>query len=275
MKILLFGSSGMLGRYVLNVLSDNYTVLRVNKDTFNIEHANWEHLRNIIESNLEKDDVIINCSGIIPQKFNDNNLNLHKYICLNTAFPHKLNEISILLGLRFIHITTDCVYNGLIGNYSKNDKHNADTLYGITKSLGEPYNATIIRTSIIGEELLGKKSLLEWVKSNKNGEICGYANHKWNGVSCLTLANIISEIISKKLFWKGVNHICSPNVVSKYELCYIINEIYNLNINVKEIQSNETKNMTLNDNDNENKYDFNIDLIYKQIKDLKDFKLLK
>ena len=273
MKIMLFGSTGMLGNYVLNVLKNNYTVLCINKDVFNIETAVWEDIYNIIKNTLNENDIIINCSGIIPQKFDENNLNLKKYICLNTLFPHKLNEFSIILNLKFIHITTDCVFNGLKGDYLKNDIHTANNLYGITKSLGEPYNATVIRTSIIGEEVFGKKSLLEWVKSNKNGKICGYLNHTWNGITCLTLAKIISEIIEKNLFWKGVQHICSPNIVNKYELCCYINEIYNLNINIKGINAKETKNMTLKDDNNEYKYDFNIDLIYTQIKDLKQYKV--
>ena len=41
----------------------------------------------------------------------------------------------------------------------------------------------------------GKKSLLEWVISKKNSTINGFINHFWNGVTCLTLSNIIKNII--------------------------------------------------------------------------------
>jgi len=41
--------------------------------------------------------------------------------------------------------------------------------------LGEPENSCIIRTSIIGEEIKCKRSLLEWIISNKNKEINGYS----------------------------------------------------------------------------------------------------
>ena len=74
----------------------------------------------------------------------------------------------------------------------------------VWKSLGEPENACIIRTSIIGQEETHKKSLLEWILLNKDKEINGYVNHLWNGVTCLTLANIIQNIIHDKLFWKGI-----------------------------------------------------------------------
>ena len=118
-------------------------------------------------------------------------------------------------------------------------------IYGITKSLGEPENATIIRTSIIGEELYHKKSLLEWVKSNKDKSIDCYTNNLWNGVTCLTLSKIIYKMINENIFWKGVKHIFSPDIVSKYELCCYINKIYDLNINIIPIEYNCNKNMTL------------------------------
>ena len=146
---------------------------------------------------------------------------------------------------KFIHITTDCVYDGSKGKYSENDIHTTKNIYGITKSLGEPEEATIIRTSIIGEELTNKKSLIEWIKSNKNGEINGYINHYWNGVTCLTLANFIKNIIDNNNFWKGVKHVFSEDIVSKYDLCYYINEIYNLNIKINKYEDALSKNMTL------------------------------
>ena len=52
------------------------------------------------------------------------------------------------------------MYDGSNGNYSINDAHTSTDMYGISKSLGEPEDASIIRTSIIGEELYGKKSLI-------------------------------------------------------------------------------------------------------------------
>ena len=47
----------------------------------------------------------------------------------------------------------NCVYTGKDGNYTEYSDHDATDIYGISKSLGEPEDATTIRTSIIGEEL--------------------------------------------------------------------------------------------------------------------------
>jgi dTDP-4-dehydrorhamnose reductase len=243
MNILLFGSTGMLGRYVFHILKNNYNVICITREKYDIENDNWNKLQDIVTENLNENDIIINCAGIIPQKYKNDDFKT--YIKVNTLFPHKLNEISQNNNIKFIHITTDCVFDGLKGNYTENNLHTAKDIYGISKSLGEPEEATIIRTSIIGEELTGKKSLIEWVKSQKSKTIKGYTNHYWNGVTCFELANFIKNMIDSKNFWKGVKHICSPNIVTKYELCCYINEIYDLNINIEKYEDSISKNMTL------------------------------
>ena len=126
----------------------------------------------------------------------------------------------------------NCVYDGLEGKYDENSEHNAKDVYGKTKSLGEPKNATTIRTSIIGDEINNKKSLVEWVKSNKDKTVFGYTNHHWNGVTCLQFAKICRHIIDNNLYWKGVRHVVSPTTVTKEGLVNMISDVYDLNITV-------------------------------------------
>lgn len=126
----------------------------------------------------------------------------------------------------------NCVYNGLEGAYNETSEHNATDLYGITKSLGEPKDATIIRTSIIGEEVNQHRSLLEWVKSNRGKEVSGFTSHTWNGITCLQFAKICKYIIDNKIFWRGVKHITSPDSITKCDLVKLISKVYNLNVKV-------------------------------------------
>jgi dTDP-4-dehydrorhamnose reductase len=236
MKIILFGSTGMLGNYVKSLLSHNFEVVCILRNDFDVESGDWNKLYDILKY-LDIDDIIINCAGAIPQK----ECPIRKYICLNTLFPNKILEFS---KNKFIHITTDCVFSGKKGNYNELDIHDAEDIYGISKSLGEPSDACIIRTSIIGEELYGKKSLIEWLKSCKNGIIEGYDKFYWNGITCLEVAKIIENIIHNNSYWKGVQHFYSNYVVTKYELCSIINLVYNLNITINKNVDVE-KNMCL------------------------------
>ena len=230
-KVLLLGSTGMLGNYILKYLElQNTYVICIKCDAEN-EIELKENIKEHIKENVNC--IIINCIGLIPQT---GELDYLKYLKINSIFPKYLDIISNELNCKLIHITTDCVFNGTTKeSYDEDSIKNEMGIYGMSKSLGENLqNATVIRTSIIGETFNGRKntSLLEWVRSNKNGSVNGFTNHFWNGVTCLQLAKIIHEIITTNKYWIGIRHIYSPNVVSKYNLICIINEIYNLNINI-------------------------------------------
>ena len=243
MKVILFGSTGMLGRYVnLYLLQQGYHVICINRYDFDIESdEEWGILYEILKKqSITREDVIINCAGAIPQQ----GVYSRKFIRINTMFPQELNRWALLNKCSFIHITTDCVFSGNDGSYNEASKHDATDIYGITKSLGENIYMCIIRTSIIGEEISNKRSLLEWVRQQKNEEIDGYENVLWNGVSCLQLAKIIEHTIQKGDYWKGVRHFYSPEPVSKYTLCKIINDVYELNITIHKKQE-PCKDMTL------------------------------
>ena len=250
MKIFIFGSNGMLGSYITSVLSKKFNVKKFTRNDYDISNLSIDKLKLLLldsgrESGLKKNDIVINCAGVIPQASKQIGLNTRLYFTINSLFPVVLGEICNKYRAKMIHITTDCVFSGIDGNYDETAIHDEKNEYGVSKSLGEICNATIIRTSIIGEELRNKRSLLEWVKLNKNKEINGYKNHLWNGVTCLQLAKIIDSMITKMLFWKGVRHIFSPLPVSKFELVGIINNIYNLNIKINEYETDKDVNKTL------------------------------
>jgi len=270
MKVYLFGSTGMLGRYVYCVLKDSCKLQCVTRNDFDILNDNFTKLEKTLQHLSEK-DIVINCAGTIPHKVEFQKNNYKEFIKVNTLFPHKLSHLCEKTKSKFIHITTDCVFSGTKGDYSSNDTHDASNIYGVTKSLGEPENSMTIRTSIVGEEVNFKKSLLEWVISNKNNTIQGYTNHFWNGVTCLTLANIIKFIIDNNISWIGVKHIFSPQSVSKFELCTYINKIYNLNISIIPYEHGY-KNLTLFDTCNWN-LEYRIDHIEKQLQEQKEFSI--
>jgi len=268
-KIFIFGSNGMLGNYVKKYLSSyNLIIIPITREKYDLSNISINSLTNFLNKyDLKEDDIIINCAGIIPQVSKDKVLTKNIYYRINSIYPIILSIIAMNKNAHFIHITTDCVFSGKDGNYNETSIHDEDNDYGTSKSLGEICNGTIIRTSIIGEEIINKRSLVEWVKSNKNSEINGYINHYWNGVTCLELSKIIYKIINENLYWNGVKHIFSPTTINKYQLCNMINNIYDLNINIKEFQTEKVdKSIT-------SIYDkiFEIPELDVQIKEMKDY----
>jgi len=262
MTIFVLGNTGMLGNYISKYLSLKFDIIELNRLKFNIEYPE-DYFLNIW--NLSN-SIIINCIGLIPQRSGNTK---YDYIKTNTVLPHKLQKICEITGSKLIHITTDCVFSGSRGFYSETSTHDCVDIYGRTKSLGEPENATVIRTSIIGEELQNKKSLLEWVKANKDGEVKGYINHYWNGITCLQLAKICEEIINTNNFWKGVKHIYSTQDINKFNLIKLISDIYNLNVCIKVHQTEKQCHRTLISSRKD--INFNIPNLKEQILEQKNF----
>jgi dTDP-4-dehydrorhamnose reductase len=273
MKIFIFGSNGMLGNYIKSYLSkENKEIICFTRDELDVSKVTYEKIDKLLSDyKLSENDVIINCVGIIPQSKNINDTSNRNYFLINSLFPNMLSTIAYIHKVRFIHITTDCVYSGSKGNYTELDEPDETNNYGVSKSLGElGYNATIIRTSIIGEELKNKYSLLEWVKKHNNTTINGFVNHYWNGVTCLQLSKIINKMIYDNIWWTGVRHIYSPTSVSKFELVSIINNVYQLSNNIQEYKTDEPVNKTLGSIYDTNEL-FTIPELGEQITDLKNY----
>jgi dTDP-4-dehydrorhamnose reductase len=135
-------------------------------------------------------------------------------------------------GTRVIHISTDCVFDGKEGPYDETRQHNALDEYGKSKSLGEPSDCMVLRTSIIGPEVPGKKkSLFEWVRAQKNGTVPGFINHFWNGLTTLELSNAIIKIIEYNYYSNGVFHLHSEDV-TKANLVKSISDAFGFNVTI-------------------------------------------
>jgi dTDP-4-dehydrorhamnose reductase len=269
MKVLLFGSNGMLGRYVKYVLEQSFQVIPFTREDFDIEKNTWDYLELLLAYHLSPQDIIINCAGLIPQRIPETEL--ASYIKVNSLFPHQLQNIATKHHATLIHISTDAVFAGNAPPYTEHSPHTATDLYGISKSQGEPPGACIIRTSIVGEDPVHKTSFLEWVRQHTHTSLPGYTNHLWNGVTCLQLANIIHFMIATKTFWKGPRHIFSPSLMTKYFLCHLISDLYNLNNTILPTEAPIVKNMEL-----QSIYPpiCHIDPLPLQIKKQKDFSLM-
>lgn len=270
MKIYVFGHKGMLGRYVYTYLkSKKYEVEGIGRDQLDVSKSDYSEpqIRDILRhKGLKQGDVIINCIGTIkPMVDKYGTLNAIK---VNSLFPHMLANVCEFERYKMIHITTDCVFSGKNGSYDEKFPHDCTDVYGKTKSLGEPENCTVIRTSIIGEEIGTSRSLLEWVKSMKNKTANGYTNHYWNGLTCLQVAKVFEDIIVNNKYWNGVRHIFS-DIYTKCALLNAISHIYELNITVNPVEAPtrcDRSMTTIYTNIN-----FNIPPIKNQIQEQRDF----
>lgn len=229
MKTLVLGATGMLGHRIYHVLSKQMEVwgtVRKLDETYArflkpyqlISGTHAEDLASIEKAiQIASPNVVINCIGIIKQK--DEARQAIPSIYLNALFPHYLAGLCAKYRARLIQISTDCVFSGLRGNYSEDDIPDPVDLYGRTKLLGElsEPGCLTIRTSVIGWELNGYKSLLEWFASQRGRTIKGYRKAIYTGFSTTVFANLLRSIVEKYSWLTGIYHIASEPI-SKYEL---------------------------------------------------------
>lgn len=229
--IYVFGSTGMLGRYVAKYFeSAGYDVMRINRRDIDAERPFGALIQWKLQKTSEK-DAVINCMGLIKQKMTDDDV--VKAIRINSVFPWVLNEMCNKAGLPLVHISTDCVFSGKTGGYHEESPVDATDMYGLSKAAGEPGGCAVIRTSIIGEAN-DDKSLLEWVRSNDGGVINGYTHHLWNGVTCLQLAKAIEKLVDNGIWYRGVIHYFSETV-TKAALVRMIVEEYGIDVMVSDV----------------------------------------
>jgi len=211
MKILILGSTGMLGSMVLDYLS---------KKGLDITTPFREELEYIRYADY---DWIINCIGIIKQKLTDP----RDAIRINALYPYMLSEEAPKA--KIIQIATDCVFSGKKGHYTEDDEHDASDIYGKTKSLGEVMKPNFynIRTSIVGIDK-ANISLLSWFLSQeKNATVKGYTNYHWNGITTLHFAKLCYALMKKKRSVPNNFHFFPKDVVNKYGLLNIFAEKFN------------------------------------------------
>ena len=200
-----------------------------NKIYTKVNVENLDNLSNLIED--IKPDVVINGVGIVKQIPSSANLQL--LIRLNALFPHELLRICNNQGARLIHISTDCVFSGIKGNYVESDLTDALDNYGKTKALGEIIDGGLtIRTSTIGHELGSHYGLLEWFLSQKS-VVNGYSKAIFSGVTTIELAKIIYKFLLFDDSLVGLYNL-SSTPIDKFELLNKINKVYGVELNINE-----------------------------------------
>ncbi|MFA4930467.1 MAG: sugar nucleotide-binding protein [Patescibacteria group bacterium] len=254
--------TGMLGSAVYNELKDKYKLVLIYRGDKNLEllekaYGNTQNHRRIqldlmdiyqdyelgftntvIGPNTKKlieeigeIDGFINCAGIIkPHSTKDPKTTLF----INGAIPHILSGI---YEKKLIQITTDCAFNGLeSAPYDENSTKTPNDLYGLSKSLGEPsQKSLVLRTSIIGPEIHGFVSLIEWFKQQGGKTIKGFKTHLWNGITTKQFGKICDTIFSNRSDFpdNGLFHIYA-NDVTKLDMIMAFKEKFKIDVTIEE-----------------------------------------
>jgi len=175
--------------------------------------------------------VVVNAIGIVKSRFGTVSSELAKIV--NTRFPLNLSAQCGELGIRLIHISTDCVFSGNRGNYKESDAPDPVDAYGQTKLSGEPRqdHCLVLRTSFIGRELEARNGLLEWFRSHRGGRVRGFRRAVFSGMTTAILANVIGDLVDRFPKLSGTWHVAAEPI-DKFRLLTLINDTFHLQIEI-------------------------------------------
>lgn len=179
-------------------------------------------------------DAIINCAAITNQE-----AEADKAIAtfINAYLPHYLEKITEGTKTIVVNRSTDCIFSGKRGQYTTDDRPDAESFYARTKMLGEVVNEKdiTIRTSLIGPEYeKDGKGLFNWF-FNQKGEVKGFANAIWTGLTTIEFAREIETLLMKRAH--GLFQLVPDYSVGKYELLIMFEKNFPGKRNIRRIEN--------------------------------------
>lgn len=229
MRIFILGSNGVVGHAVAlyfreaghDVLDGFDANLDGSIQSTMGSYYDADHLKKTIKEFLP--DAIINCTAIVNQAAEEDKAGA---AYLNAYLPHLLEALTAGTKTVVVHRSTDCIFSGARGQYTLQDWPDAKSFYARTKAVGEINNDKdiTIRVSLIGpaqDEEDG--SLLNWYL-NQKGEVKGFANAIWTGLTTLEYAKTIESLLKQKAH--GVFQAAPKDSINKYELIKLFEKYF-------------------------------------------------
>lgn len=263
-RIVVTGASGLLGLNLSLKINESHEVLGI-ANTNPLKGLPFEiQIMDLVTHNFEtsiidpfKPDVVIHCAAMASLEECETNPALAYE--MNARVPGKLAFQCKQKGIKFLHISTDAVFDGKTGNYSELDVPTPLSIYAKTKRAGEVNvqkqnpEAVIARVNFFGWSLSGKRSLGEFFINNLLGKkpINGFIDVLF----CPLYVNHLSDLLIKmiEMDLTGIYHVVSADHKTKYEFgCAIADQfgldqslINPISVSQSELQAERSLNLTL------------------------------
>ena len=237
-KVLVFGSSGMLGNYLCNLLEEKgYSVIRNDITQGGIDITEEQQVRDMIYES--KAEYAVNCAAYTDVEKAEDEKELAFEV--NANAPKHMAKVSKELNIPFIHVSTNYVFgenkeDGYVEDYKNFLPLN---IYGESKLQGEinvleqNVRSYIFRTSWLfgpnAKNFVNKISTL----AKERPEIKVVTDE----IGCPTYVKDLSEgmiLAIEKKIEPGIYHVCSRDSLSRYEFAKEILDIQEIDTPVNE-----------------------------------------
>ncbi|MEC8209095.1 MAG: SDR family oxidoreductase [Verrucomicrobiota bacterium] len=235
MKILLTGSSGLLGHAyaqaavrrghsVTALYNQNRPIAEGLTRTVQLDASQPETLTNLVIEMWP--DVIVNCAAISnPASVETDTKRAEK---INVALPRLLAQLSTHLGARFLHVSTDLVFDGRSElPYRSTDMPAPTNLYGQTKLMAErevlehnTEDPVILRIPILmGNSPSGQRSLHEKliaaIQAGEKPKL--FCDEMRQPCSASNVAEVLLELTERRDL-HGIFHWAGSETLSRFEM---------------------------------------------------------
>tara|TARA_B110000003_G_scaffold272640_1_gene308904 strand:- start:806 stop:2935 length:2130 start_codon:yes stop_codon:yes gene_type:complete len=203
--------------------SDNYINIKFNFD------SEKDVISKLSPLNL---DLIVNCVGYTNVE--NCEINFDQALKINSDYASLASRISKKLNIKFVHISTDHLFDGKTSDYDEISQTFPLNNYAKTKLEAEKQvlkhndNALIIRTNFFGWGPSHKKSFSDFIISSleKNTSISLFSDVNYNPILVSELADAVNNLLEKNL--KGIFNVVSNETVSKLDFGYLLAKEFNL-----------------------------------------------
>lgn len=163
-RVLITGATGLLGKNILSIIDKGkYEVLSPSSLQMNVKDI--QSVKRYFENN--NIDICIHSAALT----NVGNIEKDIKITQEAIYTNSVGTANILMccmenDTKMVYISTDHVFDGKKGNYTKEDKINPLSKYAKTKAAGELLvrtyqNSLVIRTSFFGEKFPYEKAFID------------------------------------------------------------------------------------------------------------------
>lgn len=247
-RILITGASGLLGLSLALEAMREHEVIGVDRGKlksvpFRVIKADLLR-RNAIASIFDqaRPDWLVNCAALANLEACEENPNLARL--LNTEIPGELAQACVKKGIRFVHISTDAVFDGeKTEPYTEEDQPNPPGVYSQTKLDGErtvraaDAKAIIARVNFYGWSLSGKRSLGEFFVNNLSAGkyVSGFTDVTFCPIFVNHTVRLLLAMLEEGLY--GLYHVLGGQAMSKYQFGVEVARRFGLRENLIEPKS--------------------------------------
>lgn len=228
-RFMVTGASGLLGlNFALAVDGRQHQVTGVDYSNplgwinFKTRQADLTE-PGIIEKLVEeiKPEVILHCAAMA--NVDDCEKRPQDAQRVNADLPGEIAGVAKKHTIKMVHISTDAVFDGQMGNYTETEEPKPLSVYARTKREGELAvlsanpQALVARVNFYGWSISGTRSLAEFFVNNlsEGKEVKGFTDILFCPMMVLDLAATLVEAVEKDL--TGLYHMVGPKSMSKYQ----------------------------------------------------------